>query len=80
MAVRVQPRPLIIASVVFIMYVVGFWLLPEGAYKVGPYLPVGLFFAIGYGGNEVLAYVFLVIAAVALWSFIYFLFASGKRT
>lgn len=80
MALRVRRRPAVIATVLCALYVFCWLQFPSGFIAVGVFLPLNGFFAIGYGGYEVIAHIYLVFVLLIFWFFLYMLFSPFGRT
>jgi|694.fasta_scaffold08967_6 hypothetical protein len=79
MALRVHRRPAAIATVLCALYVFCWLQFPSGIIAVGLFLPLNGFFAIGYGGYEILAYIYLVAVLLIIWIFLYSILSPAQK-
>ena len=79
MALRVHRRPAVIATVLCALYVFCWLQFPSGIMAEGLFLPLVPFFAIGYGGCEVLAYSYLVAIFLIIWFFLYSMLSPSQK-
>ncbi len=79
MALRVHRRPAVTATVLCALYVLSWLQFTSGIVAVGLFLPLDVFFAIGYGGYEVLAYIYLIVVVLTIWFFLYTMLSPSKK-
>lgn len=79
MVLRVHRRPAATATVLCALYVFCWLQFPSSIIAVGVFLPLNGFFAIGYGGYELLAYSYLVAVLLIIWFFLYYILSPSQK-
>jgi len=79
MSLRVHWRPAVTATVLCALYVLSWLQFTSGIVAVGLFLPLNGSFAIGYGGYELLAYVYLVAVLLIIWLFLYAMLCAVRK-